>query len=258
MTEPTPRPDASVPGARNTIEGDPSGTTAQAGVIHGGVGNHTTTIVNQGPAAVRALFAVPAPPDGFTGRAEQLQEVLDRLTPTGTGAVGDRPPRGSGAVVVSALAGMGGVGKTALALQAAAVAAGRGWFCAQLFVDLHGYTPHTPPVEASAALDALLRQVGVDPDDIPTHLEERAAFYRAALHALAQADERRRPVLVVADNAHSLDQIEPLLPGPGGHRLVVTSCERLTVNGHQSLTLDTLDENEAVEPAGPPAGGWAP
>ncbi|MFE1471710.1 tetratricopeptide repeat protein [Nocardiopsis dassonvillei] len=146
-----------------------------------------------------------------------------------------------------ALAGMGGVGKTALALKAAQTAWESGWFCAHLFVDLHGYTPHTPPVTAPAALDALLRQVGVNPDDIPTEVGERAGFYRAALQSLSRADERGRPVLVVADNAHQLEQIELLLPGPGGHRLLVTSRARLAVGGHQPLSLDTLPADESVE-----------
>ncbi|WDZ92860.1 tetratricopeptide repeat protein [Nocardiopsis sp. HUAS JQ3] len=98
-----------------------------------------------------------------------------------------------------------------------------------------------------AALDALLRQVGVDPKDIPVEVGERAGFYRAALQALTRADERGRPVLVMADNAHHLDQVEPLLPCPGGHRLLVTSRARLTVDGHQPLSLDTLPTDEAVE-----------
>ncbi|MFE6386441.1 ATP-binding protein [Nocardiopsis dassonvillei] len=95
---------------------------------------------------------VPSPPDGFTGRVQDLEQVTARLNP----AAAHRP----GAVVVSALSGMGGVGKTALALKAAQTAWEKGWFCAHLFVDLHGYTPHTPPVEAPAALDSLLRQAG--------------------------------------------------------------------------------------------------
>ncbi|MFE3455942.1 tetratricopeptide repeat protein, partial [Nocardiopsis aegyptia] len=245
MTEPTIRTGTTTPEVDNTLTGDPSGPTVQAKYVIGGAGNSTTTIVNEGPAAVRALFAVPAPPDGFIGRADQLHEVLGRLAPLDTDAA--QAPQGQGAVVVSALAGMGGIGKTALALQAASVAAGRGWFCAQLFVDLHSYTPTSYAIEAATALDALLRQVGVDPDDIPADLGERSAFYRSALHALTVADARRRPVLVVADNAHTLNQIEPLLPGPGGHRLLVTSRERLTINGHQPLTLDTLDRGEAVD-----------
>ncbi|MFF4377576.1 tetratricopeptide repeat protein [Nocardiopsis dassonvillei] len=235
MSDPTPQPP---PGnTHNTLTGNPAGPTAQARNIYGGVGN--TTHIHQGPVAPVALDAVPSPPDGFTGRGEALREVTDRLNPEAA--------QGPGAVVVSALSGMGGVGKTALALKAAQVAWEKGWFCAHLFVDLHGYTPHTPPVTAPAALDSLLRQVGVDPDDIPVEVGERAGFYRAALQALSRADERGRPVLVVADNAHHLEQIEPLLPGPGGHRLLVTSRARLAVGGHQPLSLDILPAEEAVE-----------
>ncbi|MCK9874140.1 tetratricopeptide repeat protein, partial [Nocardiopsis dassonvillei] len=235
MSDPTPQPP---PGnTHNTLTGNPAGPTAQARNIYGGVGN--TTHIHQGPVAPVALDAVPSPPDGFTGRGEALREVTDRLNPEAA--------QGPGAVVVSALSGMGGVGKTALALKAAQTAWEKGWFCAHLFVDLHGYTPHTPPVDASAALDSLLRQLGVDPKDIPVEVGERAGFYRAALQALSRADERGRPVLVVADNAHHLEQIEPLLPGPGGHRLLVTSRARLAVGGHQPLSLDILPAEEAVE-----------
>ncbi|PDP86674.1 hypothetical protein CQJ94_15375 [Glycomyces fuscus] len=235
MSDPTPQ--ISPGNAHNTLTGNPSGPTVQAGTVYGGVGN--TTVVRQGPAAPKALDAVPGPPDGFTGRAQDLDQITVRLDPAAS--------QGPGAPVVSALSGMGGVGKTALALKAAQVAWESQWFCAHLFVDLHGYTPHAPPVTAPAALDALLRQAGVDPDDIPAKVGERAGFYRAALQALTRADERGRPVLVVADNAHHLDQVEPLLPGPGGHRLLVTSRARLAVGGHQPLSLDTLPAEEAVE-----------
>ncbi|MFD6096194.1 tetratricopeptide repeat protein, partial [Nocardiopsis flavescens] len=192
-----------------------------------------------------ALDAVPGPPDGFVGRSPELAALCARLNPAGAPA---GEGAGSSAVVVSALAGMGGVGKTALALKAAQVALGADWFCAHLFVDLHGYTPHTPPVTGAGALDVLLRQVGVDPEDIPATVQERSAFYRSALQALSRADEgRRRPVLVVADNAHSLDQVRPLLPGGGGHRLLVTSREALALDGHSPLSLGTLKPAEAVE-----------
>ncbi|MEU5858934.1 ATP-binding protein [Nocardiopsis dassonvillei] len=233
MSAPSPQ----TPPVRNALTGNPSGPTAQAHAVYGGVGN--TTHIHQGPATPMALDAVPGPPDGFTGRAQDLERVTARLNPAAEG--------GPGAVVVSALSGMGGVGKTALALKAAQTAWESGWFCAHLFVDLHGYTPHTPPVTAPAALDALLRQADVNPDDIPAQVGERAGFYRAALQALTRADGQHRPVLVVADNAHHLDQVEPLLPGPGGHRLLVTSRARLAVGGHQPLSLDTLPADEAVE-----------
>jgi tetratricopeptide (TPR) repeat protein len=233
MSDPTPQ----IPPVRNTLTGNPSGPTALAHTVQGGVGN--TTHIHQSPATPMALDAVPGPPDGFTGRGDALREVTDRLNPEAA--------QGPGAVVVSALSGMGGVGKTALALKAAQTTWEKGWFCAHLFVDLHGYTPHTPPVTGPAALDVLLRQVGVDPKGIPVEVGERAGFYRAALQALSRADERGRPVLVVADNAHHLEQVEPLLPGPGGHQLLVTSRARLAVGGHQPLSLDTPPADEAVE-----------
>ncbi|QKW32559.1 tetratricopeptide repeat protein (plasmid) [Nocardiopsis flavescens] len=150
-------------------------------------------------------------------------------------------------MVVSAVAGMGGVGKTALAVRAAHRAWEQGWFSGYLFVDLHGYTPATPALTGVAALDVLLRQVGVSPDGIPPGLDERSIFYRSALADLSRADEHRRPVLVVADNAHRLDQVEPLVPGVGGHRLVVTSRGGLhSLTGVRHVDLDVLDPAESV------------
>ncbi|MBX9391985.1 ATP-binding protein, partial [Streptomonospora halotolerans] len=188
---------------------------------------------------VTALHALPAPPAGFTGRDALLEELLAAVDPT-TGA--DRA-----GVVVSAVAGMGGVGKTALALVVGAAARQRGWFCAELFVDLRGHTPGAQPVDANAALDTLLRALGVDVEKIPPALEERAAFYRSALAALSDRDEHRRPVLVVADNAAAVEQVRPLLPGPGGHRLLVTSRSTLhSLAGARRIDVDVLTPQAAV------------
>ncbi|MFC3996531.1 tetratricopeptide repeat protein [Nocardiopsis sediminis] len=195
------------------------------------------------PAApVTALHALPAPPAAFTGRGAQMGELLGALDPT-TGT-----PSAQAGVVVSAVAGMGGVGKTALALAVGGAARERGWFCAELFVDLRGYTPGARPVSANAALDSLLRSLGVDVEEIPPTVEERAAFYRSALTALSKRDERHRPVLVVADNAATVDQVRPLLPGPGGHRLLVTSRSPLhSLTGARRIDLDVLESAAAVE-----------
>ena len=113
-----------------------------------------------------------------------------------------------GPVVVSAVAGLAGVGKTTLAVEAGHAAMKRGWFGGGvLFIDLHGYDE--APVEPAQALDALLRALGVPAEHIPPAAEERAGLYRSVLAQIAD------PVLVIADNASSEAQVRPLLPGAG-------------------------------------------
>ncbi|MFE1078346.1 tetratricopeptide repeat protein [Nocardiopsis alba] len=202
-----------------------------------------------------ALHTLPPPPATLVGRVEPLKELLSELVPVpekhrsfrGANETQEENSSSVG-VVVSALAGMGGVGKSALALAAGAIAHSKRWFCAELFVDLRGYTPGVEPLSADTALDVLLRQMGVDPEDIPLGVEERASFYRSGLESLSEADEQGRPVLVVADNASSASQIRPLLPGSDGHKLVATSRSGLhSLAGARHLDLDVLDFEAAIE-----------
>ncbi|MEV8538313.1 tetratricopeptide repeat protein [Streptomyces sp. NPDC051572] len=157
-----------------------------------------------------ALSALPAAPAVFTGREDEVAELLGALDP-GVGG-------GSESVVISAVAGLGGVGKTALALCVAHAARGRGWFSGgALFVDLRGYDE--VPVTADQAVLALLRALGVGDADLPPTADEQYARYRGELSS-------RDPVLIVLDNASDPAQITPLLPGEGGgHRVLVTSRE---------------------------------
>ncbi|MEV6539765.1 tetratricopeptide repeat protein [Streptomyces sp. NPDC051665] len=157
-----------------------------------------------------ALSALPAAPAVFTGRDDEVAELLGALDP-GVGG-------GSESVVISAVAGLGGVGKTALALRVAHVARGRGWFSGgALFVDLRGYDD--VPVTADQAVLALLRALGVGDADLPPTADEQYARYRGELSS-------REPVLIVLDNASDPAQIAPLLPGEGGgHQVLVTSRE---------------------------------
>ena len=189
---------------------------------------HIGDIVQAAPAPV-ALAQLPALVAGFTGREAELAQITALLDPAGL----------AGTVVVSAVAGLAGVGKTALAVQAAHAARQAGWFGGGvLFVDLHGYDD--APVQPGQALDALLRALGVPAEHIPPGAEERAGLYRSALAGIS------RPVLVIADNASSEAQVRPLLPGPGLHRVVVTSRHTLAGLGARLLDVAVLGEDAAV------------
>ncbi|WP_371545779.1 tetratricopeptide repeat protein [Streptomyces sp. NBC_00554] len=187
--------------------------------------------------APTALDALPARAVGFTGRDSELRALLDAFDPSASGA-------GPEAVVVAAVSGLGGIGKTALAVEAGYEACGKGWFPGGvLFLDLHGYDEE--PVTADRALEALLRALSTELEHVPTGVDARAALYRSALAARAR---ERGPVLVLADNASSPTQVRPLLPGSGtGHRLLVTSRDRLPQLGARLLALDELTPQEAYD-----------
>ncbi|KOT39448.1 regulator [Streptomyces caelestis] len=192
-------------------------------------------VIQQGGAAVpEALAGLPPRPGGFTGREQETEELLRALDPAGT-----QPA----ATLVAAVSGLGGIGKTALAVETAHLARERGWFPGGvLFIDLHGYDRE--PVTADRALQALLRALGTPPEHIPTTTDERAALYRSTL--ATRADERGA-VLVLADNASSPDQVRPLLPGDSRHHVLVTSRDRLPQLGARLVPLDQLSPREAYE-----------
>lgn len=176
--------------------------------------------------AWRAVPAqLPAAASDFTGRAEQL-DVLHQLSVS------------SHAVVIASVAGMAGVGKTALAVHTAHQIADR-YPDGQLFLDLHGYTQGIAPVEPGEALDRMLRALDVPEAQIPAGLDERAALYRTRL-----ADAR---VLIVLDNASAEAQVAPLLPGAPGSLVLITSRRRLAGLDHTHvLSLDMLPVPDAV------------
>ena len=190
---------------------------------------NTTFVTSQAPAAPVALAQLPPLAAGFTGREVELAQVAGLLDPAGD----------AGAVVVSAVAGLAGVGKTALAVQAAHAARSSGWFAGGvLFIDLHGYD--ASPVQPGQALDALLRALGIAGEHIPEETEARAALYRSALAQIAD------PVLIIADNASAEAQVRPLIPGPGPHRVIITSRHTLAGLGARLLDITVLDQAAAV------------
>jgi DNA-binding SARP family transcriptional activator len=149
---------------------------------------------------------LPGDVAGFVGREEELAELDALLADTGTGPV-----------VVSALAGTAGVGKTALAVRWAHRVRER-FPDGQLYVDLRGYGPDQP-VAPEDALGGFLRALGQEGAAIPQDLAERAAKFRTLV------DGRR--MLVVLDNARSVEQVRPLLPGSPSCFAVITSRDAL-------------------------------
>jgi tetratricopeptide (TPR) repeat protein len=221
-------PDDPDSGASSTISG---GT--QYGPVFQGRDFRNVDIdltVQAAAAAPVALAQLPPQVVGFTGRGDELTLITGLLDPDGQ----------TGAVVVSAVAGLAGVGKTALAVQAGHVAVQRGWYRGGvLFIDLHGYDE--APVEPAQGLDALLRALGVAGEHIPPGLDARAGLYRSVL---AQSID---PMLVIVDNASFEAQVRPLLPGVGPHRVVVTSRHTLAGLGARLLDVAVLDQPTAVE-----------
>ncbi|WP_410615176.1 BTAD domain-containing putative transcriptional regulator [Amycolatopsis sp. lyj-109] len=172
---------------------------------------------------------VPAAPAAFVGRDAELA-ALDA-------AVADA--RG-GAVILSSIAGAGGIGKTWLALNWARRNAHR-FPDGQLFVDLCGFSPSTPPMEPATALRGFLETLGIAGTAIPSTTQAMAGLYRSVL-----AD---RKMLVVLDNAADSAQVVPLLPAGSSCVVVLTSRRSLTelVIGHgaRPLPLDVLSPQEA-------------
>ncbi|MFE6189296.1 tetratricopeptide repeat protein [Streptomyces sp. NPDC056465] len=187
------------------------------------------TYVQQYAPVPTALDALPALPQEFTGRADDLAFILKVLDP-------DRP---AGGPAVAVLSGWGGVGKTTLAYAGGHAAQQRDWFTGVLLVDLRGYDSH--PAQAEDALEALLRSMGVRPEHLPPPGAGREVLYRSQLNARQEAGER---LLVVADNASALAQVQPLLP-PGHHGMIVTSRDGLAGLGRMR-TVNRLQPEDAV------------
>ncbi len=172
------------------------------------------------------------PPDTrvFTGRVRERDALI---------ALAREASQRPSTVVISAIDGMAGIGKSALAIHAAHRVSEH-FPDGQLFIDLHGHTAGLEPMAAGEALDRLLRSLRVSPQLIPKGLDERAELYRDRL-----AGTR---TLIVLDNAAATAQVRPLLPGTPGCLVLVTSRQRLTgLDDAHSLAVDVLSETEAID-----------
>ena len=134
---------------------------------------------------------------------------------------------------------MGGVGKTALAVEVAHRARGKGWFPGgTLFVDLRGYDDD--PVTADQAVLALLDALGVRDGDLPPTADRQYDTYRALLA------ERRDGMLLILDNASDPAQYLPLLPGTDHHRVLITTRDRPDALPARLIDLETLTPDDSV------------
>ncbi len=177
---------------------------------------------------------LPAAVARFAGRSDELG-VLAGLAEQAASGAGDT-------VVISAIGGMPGVGKTALAVLFAHRVADL-FPDGQLYADLRGFGPSGDPVPPARVVREFLGALGVAPQAIPADVDAQAGLYRSVL-----AGKR---VLVVIDNARDAAQVRPLLPGSAGCLVLVTSRSQLAglaaVEGARLLPLGLLPEQEARE-----------
>ncbi|WP_158633272.1 tetratricopeptide repeat protein [Amycolatopsis sp. WAC 04182] len=170
----------------------------------------------------------------FTGRADHVAALDALLSGNGPDSVSD-------AVVISALDGAAGIGKTSLAVHWAHLVQDR-FPDGTLHVNLRGYGPGDP-AGPGEVLDGFLLALGTPPGDLPQGIEAQAGLYRSLL--------ARRRILIVLDNANSADQVRPLLPASPGCMAIVTSRDSLTglvvTESATRITLDLLSFGEALQ-----------
>jgi len=183
-------------------------------------------------AQVRVQDTLPPDPAGFTGRGGELDQIRQALR---------QGRRDGGTVVISAIEGMAGVGKTELAVHAGHLLQREQPFDRVLFVNLRGFHPDPaqPPADPAAVLDGFLRLMGVHGQQIPHDLAGRTTLYRSLL-----AGTR---TLVVLDNAADAEHVRPLLPQAPGCPALVTSRHSLTdLHPAIHLTIDVFTPDEAL------------
>ncbi|MET7357929.1 BTAD domain-containing putative transcriptional regulator [Streptomyces sp. NPDC005562] len=178
------------------------------------------------PAPLTPAQLLPDVPD-FTGREAEARLLTETLRAAASGS----------AMAVATLTGLGGVGKTALAVHVAHAL--RSEFPdGQLYVDLRGADP-APGVDSGRALTGFLRALGVPESAVPDGLDQQTALYRSLLAG--------RRVLVLLDNARDTAQVRPLLPGTPGCAVLVTSRSRtITLPGARLLDVETMDEAQGL------------
>lgn len=166
---------------------------------------------------LNALHQLPTPPADFTGRKDELKELLAAVK--------------TGGVTISGLQGLGGVGKTALALKLAEQLK-PDYPDAQFYLDLKGVTQPLTPRDAMAYVIRAYHLTA----QLPEKEEEVASLYRSVL------DGKR--ALLLMDNARDAQQVASLIP-PAGCLMLMTSRKHFALPGLFEKNLDKLPPNDA-------------
>ncbi len=190
-----------------------------------------TLIADDASPVQRVPHQLPAPPVGFIGRDRHLADLTTAL-----------PPTDGAGLSIAAVTGVGGLGKTWLALHWAQ--RHREQFPdGQLYANLRGFDPSGDPVEPADAIRSFLAALGVTTSALPSDPDGQAALFRSL--------SAGRRLLLVLDNARDSAQVVPLLPGTPTTAVLVTSRRRLTglvsAHGARSIELDLMTRHEATQ-----------
>lgn len=161
----------------------------------------------------------------FTGRAAEVDRICELVTSAERGTV--------------TIAGPGGIGKSTLAIHVAHRVA-ESFPDGQLYVNLHGSTPDTKPLDPAEALAQFLRSLGVPTSEIPVEADDAAALFRSLTAG--------RRLLLLLDNAAEAPQVRPLLPGSASCAVLITSRQMVpSLDTAADVRLDVLRQDEAME-----------
>ncbi|WP_329429166.1 NB-ARC domain-containing protein [Streptosporangium sp. NBC_01495] len=178
----------------------------------------------------RRVFApaeLPIDSAAFTGRAAEVSRLRTALISASPGHI-----------VVSAVAGAAGIGKSAFAVHVAHQIADR-FPDGQLYVNLHGSTPNVKPLNPAEVLARLLRSLGGDDAVVPTEVDEAAARFRSLTDG--------KHLLFLFDNARDAAQVRPLLPASPTCCVLITARRMLTsLDAVAHLRLDVMAEDEMI------------
>ncbi|MGD3110862.1 AfsR/SARP family transcriptional regulator [Streptomyces sp. YGL11-2] len=175
-------------------------------------------------ATLGALCILPYDMPDFSGREQELSRIVSKAQGTGSQII--------------AIDGMGGSGKTSLAVRAAHRLSSD-YPVGQLYIDLRGYSPDQKPVSSASALNAMLRALGLPDDRIPDDVAGRTALWRKAVSG--------KRMLIVLDNASDASNVRSLLPTGTNWLVMVTSRARLAdLDGAEWISLDVMTPEESA------------